>query len=266
MSYARLISSTSLPESIPVAPLESARFSLRVGRMNLGSCRDARPGDLMSLVTESGLDVVILRYPADAVTWFAQLRSDDYVAIHADTLVYYRRPLVPPPAPLDGCFTQRLATEDDLDTVASMIADMFLGYGNHYLSNPLFPREAVLAGYEQWASHHARGAGGTACVMLEDRSDGSTVGIATTETGPPGEIALAGLASEHRGLGRYPVLLQAAAIQLSRAGCVDMYISTQIHNVRAIRSWSSSGFVFDAAFQTVHLVRRALLPATETTG
>lgn len=259
MSYAQLISSTSLPGHLVAAPLESNRFGLQVGRVSLGSARDVDVRDFVRLVEKSGLDVVILRYPAAAVNWFSGLRPAGYVAIHADTLVYYRSSLVPPPPPLDG-YTLRLATEDDLDVVSSLVADMFDGYGNHYLSNPLFSREDVLAGYTEWADQHVHGRGGSACLVLEDRSDGSTVGLATVETGPPGEIALAGLVSAHRGQGRYPALLQAAGIHLAGEGCTEMYISTQIHNVRAIRGWSSNGFTFEAAFQTVHLVRSDLLP------
>lgn len=261
MSYAQLIGSATLPETIAAAPLETDRFGFQVGRLHLGRTEEVEPEQIAARVARSGLDVVVVRYPAAASTWFARLRTEGYHLIHADTLVYYRRSLVPPPSPLAG-YTTRVATERDLPTIASLVTDMFDGYGNHYLSNPLFRRSETLAGYVEWAEHYVCAGGGRAGVMLEDTGDGSIVGLATVETGPPGEIALAGLASEHRGRGRYPALLQAAGLHLAAAGCTEMLISTQIHNVRAIRGWSSSGFAFDSAFQTVHFVRAELLGRT----
>lgn len=258
MSYAQLIGSTSLPDALFAAPLETNRFGFQVGRLHLGRVCEVEPEQVATLVGGSGLDVVVLRYPAAAVTWFSRLRPDGYVAIHADTLVYYRQPLVPPPPPLEG-YTMRLATGADLETIASLVTDMFDGYGNHYLSNPLFRRELALAGYVEWAEHYVRSGSDRAGVILEHTTDGSIVGLVTVETGPPGEIALAGLTSPHRGKGRYPGLLQAAGLHLAAAGCTEMYISTQIHNVRAIRGWSSNGFSFESAFQTVHLVRAELV-------
>lgn len=257
MSYAQLIGSSSLPEALVAAPLETNRFGLQIGRLHLGTSAGIEPTDISALVVASCLDVVVIRYPASAVTWFAELRAEGYLAIHADTLVYYRRPLGDLP-PLAGS-TMRLADEDDVDLVEALVTDMFDGYGNHYLSNPLFPRELVLEGYVEWATHYVTTGSGYAGVILETEAERSVVGLATVENGPPGEIALAGLASEHRGRGHYPALLHAAGLHLSEQGCTEMVISTQIHNVAAIRAWSSNGFKFDSAFQTVHLVRPELL-------
>lgn len=258
MSYAQLIGSTSLPNALIPSPLETSRFGLRVGRLHLGRCDGIQAEQIVALVQGSDLDVVVLRYPAKAVTWFATLTTAGYEVIHADTLVYYRRSLTPPPPPLDA-LTMRPASDADLGLVEGLVTDMFDGYGNHYLSNPLFRREQVLVGYVEWATSYVAKGAGYAGVLLECSSDRSVVGLATVENGPPGEIALAGLRSAHRGQGLYPVLLRAAGLHLAAEGCSEMVISTQIHNVPAIRAWSSNAFRFDSAFQTVHLVRPGLL-------
>ncbi|NUW36452.1 GNAT family N-acetyltransferase [Nonomuraea sp. SMC257] len=242
------------------SPLESARFGRPVERLTVGAGSEEEPAteDTVDGVREavlgSAADVIVLRYPAERVGWFAGLTGLGRTAIFADCLVYWslRAGRGRPPAPSPGLRTGPLR---DPAAVAALVADIFAAYGNHYLADPLLDPAAALAGYQEWA---ARSAAEGSCVALDDGA--RTLGIATLEDGGPRtEILLAGVVSAARGRGLYAHLLKAVEDQALARGGSEVVISTQSHNTRVQRAWARYGFVPVQAHVTVHLVRPELL-------
>ncbi|NUW42404.1 GNAT family N-acetyltransferase [Nonomuraea rhodomycinica] len=243
------------------SPLESARFGRPVERLTVGADAEEALDAVREAVLESAADVIVLRYPAERVGWFAGLTGLGRTAIFADCLVYWslRAGRGRPPAPAPGLRTGPLG---DPDAVGALVADIFAAYGNHYLADPLLDPAAALAGYQEWA---ARSAAEGSCVALHDGA--RALGIATLEDdGPRTEILLAGVVSAAQGRGLYAHLLKAVEDHALARGGSEVVISTQSHNTRVQRAWARYGFVPVQAHVTVHLVRTALLSSAGGTA
>ena len=231
--------------TIDESPLESARFGLRIGRWI--------PANVDELADPGRFDIVIVRRPSSwSTTWVDLTAFDGYVAIHADSLIYWewKRGGEHPSHSVDT-----VVVSYDLDLLALMVRDVFTGYRNHYASNPLLDRAAALDGYVEWARSTAADAG-----FLGVRDGDAWVGFAVIDWSvDPPDVRLAGVASTHQGRGRYRDVVAAmmsATVERSRSG---IEISTQLGNVAPQRTWAAMGWRPCRAFETTHLVRASLL-------
>ncbi|MFC4057830.1 GNAT family N-acetyltransferase [Planomonospora corallina] len=251
------------------SPLESARFGCSVARLTVpaghGSLAPVREALLAS-----DADVVVLRYPAENVGWFAHLASDGRVPLFAGSLVYWSLPAGRGrrPAPAGGL---RTAALEEPETVSALVAGIFAEYGNHYAANPLFDGAAALSGYREWAAGAAEqgrclalwaegGAESGAAAGAAGGGRGEVLGLATVaDDGPRTEILLAGMVPAARGRGLYAHLLRAVEDRALGRGAAEVVISTQEHNTRVQRAWARYGFRPSHAVLTVHMVRSGLL-------
>ncbi|GIH89508.1 GNAT family N-acetyltransferase [Planobispora siamensis] len=240
------------------SPLESARFGRPVERLTVPA--GERPGfsRVREALLESAADVVVLRYPAEYVDWFAMLSLPGRIPLFAGSLTYWNLAAGRGRGPQaeEGLWTAEL---DDPAAVSALVAEIFAEYGNHYAANPLFDDSRALAGYQEWAG--ASAAGGR-CLALWGRGPGGepeVLGLATVDDGPGTEILLAGVVPAARGRGRYAHLLRAVEERALGRGSAEVVISTQEHNTRVQRAWARYGFRPSHAVLTVHLVRSGLL-------
>ncbi|MGI5287069.1 GNAT family N-acetyltransferase [Nonomuraea polychroma] len=240
------------------SPLESARFGRSIERLTVPDGADVSLSAVRDAVRESAADILILRYPADRVDWFAGLLAiPGRDAIFADCLTYWRlgagagRQLKPT--------TLRTSGIVGTDLVRSLVADIFRAYGNHYLANPLLDFAGALAGYQEWALQSVRE---ERCLTLRDEETDEILGLATlNETDFRTEILLAGVVSRAQGRGLYAHLLKGVEDRTLARGAAEIEISTQAHNVRVQRAWARYGFEPIRALITVHLVRTSLVCA-----
>ncbi|GHH64176.1 hypothetical protein GCM10017673_06380 [Streptosporangium violaceochromogenes] len=239
------------------SPLESVRFGREVDRLTVpvaaGDCLPA----VRDAVLRSRADVVVLRYPAEHVGWFAELAVLGRAAVFADCLLYWRlragEGRAPVPSP-----DLTTAGPGDPAVTRDLVGGIFAAYGNHYRANPLFGAAEALAGYQEWALAAAEAGG---CLTLRERGTGAVWGMATLEeTGPRTEILLAGVVPGARGRGVYAHLLRAVEERALARGAAEVVISTQAHNTRVQRAWARYGFAPAQALLTVHLIRPSHLP------
>jgi ribosomal protein S18 acetylase RimI-like enzyme len=244
------------------SPAETARFGVTMARLTVGTAADAatRAAALDRALAGAGADVAVAASGRDVLP--------------AGALVYWelvpsRRREVPPPA--DGLTVvgpeDPRAPADLARAVTAVVEASFTGYANHYTVDPLLDDAAALAGYVEWARHATTaGPGDQGVGTLTLLHAGEAVGVATTAVGPEAggghhvEVLLAGVAAAWQGRGWYPVLLDAVAARAFAGGAVRLVISTQVHNTRVQRAWARLGLEPYAAVETVHAVRRGLLP------
>ncbi|GAA1651578.1 hypothetical protein GCM10009744_49170 [Kribbella alba] len=232
---------------------ESNRFGVSVDRITVSASAGTQLNEVLAAVARSTADVVVLRYPAREVHWFAALTGGSRTAVLADSLVYWSLPVGKGrrPAPLAG-FNAGLEREVDDDLVDDLVGDIFGDYGNHYCANPLFDRALALAGYQEWA-RRSIAAGGAVVLRGPDRR---VLGLATVDQEPSWtEIELAGVVPSEQGRGRYGHLL--AAVE-DAATSKRLVISTQGHNTGVQRAWARYGFEPVHTLLTVHLVTPGL--------
>lgn len=151
---------------IAESPLDSARFGRPVERLTVPAGSGSPFPAVREAVLGSRADVIVLRYPAEHVGWFAELTALGRTAVFADSLTYWRlragRGRAPEP-PGDLQPTDRVTPA----AVRESVSDIFDAYRNHYLANPLFGTAEALAGYREWALRSASEGG---CVALREWS------------------------------------------------------------------------------------------------
>lgn len=239
---------------------ETRRFGVSVSRLIVP--QRAAPtslSEVLELLDTDTSDVVLLRYPADRVDWFAQLLGRGRDVLLADTLVYWRLALPSSRSLLsvDGVRVEQVSSIPE-DALNGLIKQIFMGYRNHYSANPLFDRRKALEGYQQWAR---RSVAQSDPVVLS--VDGQPVGLATTKQEENGiEILLAGVAAEHQSRGLYAHLLAGVEDLAERRNAAQLVISTQGHNLNVQRAWARYGFEPVAAMVTLHLIREGMLRRT----
>lgn len=249
------------------SPRETARFGVTVDRISVSAASAAKLADVLEAVRSSTADVVILRYPADRMRWFAALTELDRTAIVADNLVGWKlatgRGRRPPPLPR-GLELVDFVGAAELD---AMVADAFRDYGNHYLADPLFDPALALAGYQEWAGREIE----SGVVALRDaggRGEPVMLGFLTYgEAGGVAEFALGGVVPGAQGTGLYAHLLAGMEDRAASRGIGSVVCTTQSRNTRVQRRWADYGFKPVLSVFTVHLLRRGLLgEGAETRG
>ncbi|MER5326518.1 GNAT family N-acetyltransferase [Streptosporangium roseum] len=256
------------PLRIQESPLESARFGCAVQRLTVPTGSGSSISAVREAVAGSPADVIVLRYPAEHVGWFAELTTLGRTAVLADCLVYWRLRVGEGRTP-EPSRDLRTTTSVAPAAVRKLVSDIFASYGNHYMANPLFDAAKALAGYREWA---LRSATEGRCLALRSRSEREgegeprLLGLATLEDaadGSPTEILLAGVVSGAQGRGLYAHLLKAVEDRTRARGGKEVVISTQGHNTRVQRAWARYGFEPVQALLTVHLIRSRLLRGPE---
>lgn len=240
------------------SPAESDRFGHSVQRMTVPLDFDGDDDAVVGVLERAEADVVVLRYPAARVALFSRLLGRGRDALLADQLDYWRLNVGTGrrPEPVRALLVEPAVGGLD-SLVDDLVADIFAGYGNHYLANPIFDPAKALAGYQEWARGSARQGG--SLVLSEN---GFPVALATTASeGDHREIELAGVRTGRQGQGLYPHLLAGVEDVAAAAGQVEVVISTQVHNTGVRRAWARYGFEPVACFSTVHLVAGGLLEA-----
>jgi ribosomal protein S18 acetylase RimI-like enzyme len=253
------------------APLETARFGHSVERVSAGD--GASLDSVREAVLGSAADVVVLRYRAESVDWFAELGRLGRIAVFADSLAYWRLRAGTGRAPGASPEVRALSNVAPAD-VEGLIDDIFAGYRNHYLANPLFDRAKALAGYREWALRSVAAGGcvavracgaaeadmGSAPESGREGAETGLLGLATLEdTGPRTEILLAGVISAAQRRGVYAHVLKAVEDRTVARGGEEVVISTQGHNTRVQRAWARYGFEPVQTMLTVHLIAKSLL-------
>jgi GNAT superfamily N-acetyltransferase len=242
------------------SPWDAARFGVSVDRVTVSAAASVTLGEVQEAVGASTADVVVLRYPARHVSWFAQLAPAGRTPLLADSLGYWRlTPRAERPLPACEETTVEIDAGLDRDELDHLMALFFADYGNHYLANPLFDPDAVIAGYQEWAGRAAAEAG-----LIVLRRGSGVVGVGVVEDQPDyTEFILAGVIPEERGRGQYARLMAAVERRAWARGVSSVVTSTQGHNTHGQRAWVRFGFEPVHTLYTLHLVRTSLLARTE---
>ncbi len=234
------------------APLESARFGLRVFRAEISSVEaDAL---VKGLVAQSP-DLVILRIPTRTSHAIQAIESYGFHPIHADTLAHYESRLQdyqPKPLRNPADLIQR-ATADDATQITVLINAVFADYPNHYHANPLLDRQAALDGYSEWALSHLSDDRRVTWVI---RAEGRVAGIACSSFDEKQKICqgtLHGVHPDFVNRGYYTDLIRHTQHYFRERDYRLLRIATQIGNLQVQRVWVREGFVFTAVFDTFHV-------------
>lgn len=246
--------------------VESARFGLQVARITVPMSADVSTTLpwLRETLVEATHDLVVLRYPARHTTWFASLLATGYDVLHADSLIYFTRPLdsslARPETALStrtGPWTATWDSEIDPTALRALISATFSTFSNHYSANPLIDPTQALAGYQEWVTDsldHDR-------VLCVSDEVGPAAFLTWSDHGPVCQFKLGGVHPRAQGSGLFSQVLLFAAHAGLRAGCREVDSPTQAHNLRQLAVSWKIGLRAAGACNTLHLVRTGLLTA-----
>lgn len=223
------------------------------------------PEAILHEAERTGCDVVVVRYPAKNVDWFSRLRSNTYLPLHADTLLYFEKANLKARTTESSVRVELISTDAQVAVLEQLAAAAFTDYKSHYFANPFLDRSGIPAGYAEWALSFAAPDDETRCALLAKRgSSDEIVGFATVALDSEPELALVAVAPSHSGHGLYAAILREVEAHLAVSGYEACAISTQVHNVPVIRSVTARDYRHVLSLQTVHLVHRRLLDSGST--
>lgn len=240
---------------VHTSDVDSRASGVAVGRLAVWPPRSVRAEDVVSVIEESGLDVVIVRGSPEDAELAAALNTETFISWQADTLLYFvstTQSLASGTRP-DGLVKMAPSDRWDADV---LIGRVFKDYKNHYSSNPVLRKIDVARAYQDW-TRTALGRTGSAVFKALD-AKGTPTGICVTDLDDESyaEILLAGIVPEKRGQGAYPKMIRMVAASAQAANKDSVVISTQASNLGVVRAWCRLGFLPTITLNTFHVVRR----------
>lgn len=253
---------TSRPSAV-----ESGVLAPRVSHVwvGLGTERDDEVLRV-ALDGEASADVIFVRYESSQ-TWVAPvLVGTGRVLVPAGNIVYWQDRAPRPAssaADLDTAFRAsglRVLGPGDARVCGEAMEATFVGYLNHYASNPWLRPIDAGAAYADWA---LRSLGGQEYVVVGDVGPaGDVQAIALLHiSAQTAEVLLAGVVPGARGRGAYTTFIVAIAEALACMGIGRVVISTQDHNVAVQRLWCRVGFEPVVGVTIVHAMTPSYVDA-----
>jgi GNAT superfamily N-acetyltransferase len=258
VSYASIREARSLPLSVPISEVESARFGLGLGRVELGPDARVDLADLVGLIDESPLDVIVVRYPAAWTDAAAGLTVRGRQAHHADTLLCYgydpdladRSSLRALP---EGFSVRTAGRLVDTATLERLVRACLEGYSSHYGTNPLLPPKDIVEGYVEWTLRTSAEPGAEVILSFDQQGIGRAFAVVIDGRYP--EILLAGVEPEARGRGLYTAMISHACQHSASRSNESLHTSTQAQNLASQQTWLGLGFRLEMVLNTVHLTK-----------
>ena len=244
--------------SITYSEIESKRFGLRVFR---GQYEKFDMADVLRIVHEKNFDIIIVRYPTSTIyEHYGLVGLDHCKTIHADSLVYYSAPLQQIEIKaLRNNLEFVVVTKENTKQLESMVKSIFVGYQNHYYSNPCLPRKGIVEGYYEWAKSYFNNKGVTWLIKDgKNKTDVAFLACYFDEKESISELKLGGVLPEFAGQGIYSDFVRYAQAYFKNKGIRSLITSTQLQNVAVQRAWQKHGFQFDKSYETYHIINQSI--------
>ena len=245
---------------ISYSKVESDRFKLNIYR---GKAKAIDKKALLNCILKNNVDIAIVRLPSQKIEEQFELDKIGFPYICADTLVYYKADLVKATInTIKNDIQFVAATTADKPILESLVNGIFVGYTNHYNSNPLLPKDDILNGYKEWANGYISSSDNNKITWLVKQGE-EFIGFATcsfNEATSECEGVLYGVAESHSGMGIYGDIIRFTQSYFKNLNYKTMYVSTQIQNVAVQKVWMRESFFISEAFNTYHI--NALLSAS----
>lgn len=253
MSGAQKSSGKPVYEGVVRSDLESARFGVQFGRLDLSAVPPGALADALAEADAEGLQVLSSRVDT---TDLDQARALEDVGFRImDTLVYYRRGL---PSTSDEVTAIALEhprdlTGADADACSAIARRAFSGYMGHYHADPRLSAAAADEAYADWISRLLLGAPADQ-IAVGSAKEGKIVGFLVGQRREAGtsEIVLNAVSPDLQRTGCYTAMLCDYLRRAGQRGDREVVISTQLQNYPVQRVWARTGFTLFRSYHTLH--------------
>lgn len=198
-------------------------------------------------------DLIISRIDTRLQDQIYQLQKFIPQSLLADTLVYYGRQVdgMALPKPYAGVRIQK-AGPDQHEALNRLIAAIFVGYKNHYHSNPLFSGVDLAKGYMEWSLPYLADEDKVCFFIYQDQELAGFLTARLYGDQNFADIILNGVLPKFEGQGKYGMLLRHLAEELRQRKIEKMVVSTQLINQRVQQVWTREGLSLQQSFYTFH--------------
>jgi len=243
-------------EQLNFSNKESNRFKMNIYRGNFESLNKENIKYIKNKILTQNIDSVILRIPTEELSNITAIESMGFPYIVTDTLVYYEVDF--------NKYDIKVLKNKDLEFIKIddnnksklnlLIENIFLGYSNHYNSNPYFNKKDIVEGYKEWATGLIDERNGKLGWLV--KKDNNTLGFATCTFNKVNNISegvLYGVESFASGGGVYSDIIRFTQKYFKKIGITKMKVSTQIQNYAVQKVWVREGFTLKQSYNTIHI-------------
>lgn len=235
-----------------LSTVDSERFGLRIARVVATSRQEME--EALHFCRTADVDMLVARIPTDrpeCLDALAQARAK-----LMDTLLEFSIELDPwrhAPVPRTQ-LRVRYAKAADSGPCASLAADIFQDYPNHYYNDSRLDRDAVAQVYPSWVARASTAPTPDEQLLIASSdTEDSALGIVRYRPGDvTGDISLFGVKAGDRGAGTGPAFLGHLLGKLKSAGARQATYFTQVTNVAAQRMLARKGFLPRRSQYTFH--------------
>jgi len=229
---------------------ESNAFGLQVFRTKISSIDTLFIEENFFAVN---IDVIISRIDTQVQTSLFTLLKLIPHSYLADTLVYYS-------CNIEHCEKNLLSDNirivkagvEHRKTIEYLITTIFIGYKNHYHSNPLFSSVDLAKGYLEWNLPFLNDPDKMCLILFDNDIPCAFLTAKIYADEGFADIILNGVLKEYEGQGKYSFLLRELKCIMSESNISKLIVSTQLTNQRVQKVWSKENFVLDKSYYTFH--------------
>jgi hypothetical protein len=153
MSYRDLLRAPTGHPEVPVRSVaESERFGVSIGRMTVSPEATYGVAEVIEAIEASGLENVVLRYPAEHIDWFWHLATGPFRAIHAESLYVLRNDLPIPPDedPDELGIHFEIIDAERWPMLIDALEPAFRDHRTHYAAIAELPSVTGVQVYDEW--------------------------------------------------------------------------------------------------------------------
>ena len=231
---------------------ESRRFNMNIYRAVVDKI-DVR--SLKKDIIANQVDIGILRVQSNCFAELSKLNQLGFPYINADTLVYYHIDLAKHQSKpyRNQDLTFEIMSKDDIKILDALVEEIFVGYTNHYFSNPYIDKQSILEGYQEWVQGFLDTDNNNKICYLV-KKDNAIAGFATVAVeGDVGEGVLYGVLPAFAGQGIYSDIIRYTLEAVKNMGLKTMKVSTQIQNYAVQKVWVREQFYLKESYATIHI-------------
>ena len=243
----------SLYETLKYSPLESSRFNAIVYR---GYIEKIFAREMVKFIVENNIDHIIFRIKSDNLSEITKLDNTPFPYVFADTLLYYScdlsksniRELKNKDIIFEECNT------NDIKLLENLVENIFVGYRNHYYTNPFLSKDNIIDGYKEWATNYIKE--NNSKIVFKVIKQEETIAFATCSFDKSTRICegvLYGVLPQHSGGGIYSDLIRFTKNYFKERNFQTMRVSTQSHNYPVQKVWTKEEFLISESYNTIHI-------------
>jgi GNAT superfamily N-acetyltransferase len=219
-------------------PWDSSFFGKKIGELHINHASPDTIGESVEQAKNDGFRYLLCKVALPDTSIIMALETNGFYL--ADIAVTWHINMLnrrgQETTPRESAADIRLSTERDIPMAGAMAKSMFID--SRFYNDPFFTKEEADKLYQAWIENSIRGINAHAVFLMPDAGF-----IALKKTGEiTGEIALIGVIQKMQGQQIGRKLVNKAFNWFKSEGISNIFVKTQLRNIRAMNFYAGLGF------------------------